>query len=98
MGNLRGYFVGSEYITYSNKTPTSVTVQTRRRFQSSTAAAQAAGSTVTNTTIAQENRVWYFRRALRLVNGAATRYCRLQITVASENPVYVQVTQCKRQF
>lgn len=85
-----GYLlVGSEYITYSNKTPTSITVQTRGAF-GSTAAAQTAGSTVTNTTIAQENRVWYFRRALRLVNGAAPNLPTPGFTVASENPVYVQ--------
>ncbi len=85
-----GYLlVGSEFITYNAKTAGSVTVQTRGAF-GSTAAAQGTGSAVKNTNKAQKNRVWYFRRALRLINGASPNLPVPGFTVAAENPVYIQ--------
>lgn len=89
MGTSGYLLVNGEYITYSNKTASSVTVQSRGAF-GSTAAAQAIGSTATNTSMAQLNRVWYFRRALRLINGASPNLPTPGFTVAAENPVYVQ--------
>lgn len=85
-----GYLVvGNEFITYGNKTATNVTVQTRGAF-GSTAASHANGATASNAAKAQKNRVWYFRRALRLINGAAPNLPTPGFTVAAENPVYVQ--------
>jgi hypothetical protein len=81
--------VGNEYISYSNKTQTGVTVA-GRGLLGSTAAASATGTTVTNSAKAQKNRVWYFRRALRLINGVAPNLPTPGFTVAAENPVYVQ--------
>ena len=81
--------VGAEYITYSNKTQTNVTVAGRGQL-GSTAAAHASGTTVTNSAKAQKNRVWYFRRALRLINGIAPNLPTPGFTVAAENPVYIQ--------
>jgi hypothetical protein len=85
-----GYvLVGGEYITYSSKTATNVTVKTRGAF-GSTAAAHANASAVSNTAKSQKNRVWYFRRALRVINGAAPNLPTPGFTIAAENPVYVQ--------
>jgi Tfp pilus assembly protein PilX len=85
-----GYLVvGNEFITYSNKTATNVTVQTRGAF-GSVAASHSNGSAASNAAKAQKNRVWYFRRALRLINGAAPNLPTPGFTVATENPVYVQ--------
>ncbi len=85
-----GYLlVGNEYITYSDKTATNVTVQTRGAF-ASTAAAHADGTAVSNSSKAQKNRGLYFRPPLRLNNGPDPNLPTPGFTVASENPVYVQ--------
>jgi len=85
---LSGSFPG-EYLTYSNKTATAIQVQTRGAF-GSTAAAHANGSVATHSERAQKNRVRYFRRALRVVNGTSSNLPTPGFTIASENPVYVQ--------
>jgi len=85
-----GYLLtGGEYITYSSKIANAVQVQTRGAF-GSTAASHTTGDAATNTARAQKNRVWYFRRALKLVNDGAPNLPTPGFTVAAENPVYVQ--------
>jgi Tfp pilus assembly protein PilX len=90
-----GYLLSdTEYITYSNKTATSVQVQTRGAFYAAgnghDAAAHANGSVLKNFAKPQKNRVWYFRRALRLINSSTPNLPTPGFTVASENPVYAQ--------
>jgi Tfp pilus assembly protein PilX len=90
-----GYLLSdTEYITYSNKTANAVQVQTRGAFYAAgnghDAAAHANGSVVKSFTQPQKNKVWYFRRALRVINGSAPNLATPGFTVASENPVYVQ--------
>ncbi len=86
----RGYIViGTESITYTGKTATKFTGITRGA-NSTTAASHVNTSLVFANNQARKNKVYYFRRALRLVNGALGNLPMPGFTVASENPVYVQ--------
>jgi hypothetical protein len=86
----RGYVViDSEYITYTGKTATTFTGITRGALGSS-GSSHSNGATVFVNNRARKNKVHYFRRALRLVNGALGNLPMPGFTVASENPVYIQ--------
>lgn len=86
----RGYVVvGNEYITYTGTTATTFTGITRGAMGSTTAAA-ANGATAFANNVARKNKVFYFRRALRLINGSLGNLPMPGFTVAAENPVYVQ--------
>jgi len=85
-----GYIViGSEFITYTGKTATTFTGVTRAAI-ASTAAGAGVNSTVYAHNVARKNKPYYFRRALRLVNGGLGNLPMPGFTVASENPVYIQ--------
>ena len=86
----RGYVaVDSEYITYTGKTATTFTGITRGAM-ASTAASHSNSATVFVNNTARKNKVYYFRRALRLINGTLGNLPMPGFTVASENPVYIQ--------
>ena len=86
----RGYVVvDSEYITYTGKTATTLTGITRGAL-GSTAAPHAIGATAFANNKARKNKVYYFRRALRLINGTLGNLPMPGFTVTSENPVYIQ--------
>jgi Tfp pilus assembly protein PilX len=86
----RGYVViGTEYVTYTGKTSTTFTGITRGAM-GSTATSHGSGSNVFANNKARKNKVYYFRRALRLVNGSLNNLPMPGFTIASENPVYIQ--------
>jgi len=86
----RGYVViGTEYVTYTGKTATTFTGITRGAL-GSTAASHSNSSGVFANNRARKNRVHYFRRALRVINGSLGNVPMPGFTVASENPVYIQ--------
>jgi Tfp pilus assembly protein PilX len=97
--------IDSEVVNCTGKTATQLT-GCARGLEGTTAAAHAIGAAVTTrmeirlvnllpanlfaSERASKNRVHYFRRALRLVNGASPNLPTPGFSVTAENPVYVQ--------
>jgi Tfp pilus assembly protein PilX len=99
------YRVDSEVIACTGKTSTQLTGCTRG-LEGTTAASHSSGAavatrvnmrllnmlpvTMMTSEQAPKNRVHYFRRSLRLVNGTSPNLPTPGFTVAAENPIYVQ--------
>jgi len=87
--SVPGYLkIGNEIVVCTGKTATQFTGCVRGQFGTASNAV-ANGQPVTSLVRAAKNRVHYFRRALRLVNGASPNLPTPGFTVASENPVYI---------